>query len=248
VRAAFRLKTFLIASLSVLTLAVPIWPQSAGSGQAGSGLPDAPAAAQGYVPRQSLPGYTPATETENLHNYLWEAFGPYPLVITAFITGYHQARHNPPDWREGAAGYGERYASDFSVSAINVSTRYTLAEAMDEDVYYYRCDCSGLWPRLRHAVVSVVVARNRITGRQAFALPGLIAPYAGPLIATSTWYPSRYSPKDGFRMGNYGLVDYAIGNIGLEFLPSLTRNKGTGLVKRLHLDNRHAAANALTNP
>src|SRR5262249_43774246 len=155
------------------------------------------------------------------HSYLYEAFGPYPLMVNAVVAAYHQASRNPPDWREGMAGYGQRFASDFTIGAINLSTRYALAEAMDEDVYYYRCACKGVWPRMRHALISVVIARNRITGNPAFSLPGVVAPYAGPMVATRTWLPQRYSLKDGFRMGNYGLLDYAIGNIGLEFLPSL---------------------------
>jgi hypothetical protein len=186
--------------------------------------------------------YTPAAESAALHSYLYEAFGPYPLIVTAFVAGYHQARHNPPDWREGFAGYSERYASDFGTSAINISTRYALAEATDEDVYYYRCICTGAWPRLRHAVASVVIAHNRITGRPVFALPGVVAPYAGPLVATAVWFPRRYGAKDAFRMGNYGLLDYTLGNIGLEFLPRLVPGKGKSFLIRLHLENRHLGA------
>lgn len=195
--------------------------------------------AKTLVPVQSASGYSPAAESAALHDYFHEAFGPYPLIVSAVVAGYHQARHNPPDWREGLAGYGERYASDFTTSVINVSTRYALAEATDEDVYYYRCTCVGVWPRLRHAVTSVVIARNRITGRQVFALPAVVAPYSGPLVATAVWFPRRYGPKDAFRMGNYGLLDYTLGNIGLEFMPSLMHGRSKSLMKRLHLENRH---------
>jgi len=241
----------------------PLAAQAPGPAQPSASLPDAPAPANDPAPPRdpapphdpaTLPAgnderpkgptpYTPTAETAELHNYLYEAFGPYPLVISTLVAGYHQARRNPPDWREGMAGYEERFASDFGISVINISTRYTLAEALDEDVYYYRCGCTGAWPRLRHALASVVVARNRITGRPAFALPGVVAPYAGPLVAVRTWYPDRYELKDGFRMGNYGLLDYAIGNIGLEFLPSLTHGAGKSIVRRFHLENRHATAN-----
>ena len=156
--------------------------------QTESNLPDAPAPAAIFAPVGKPVDYTPRGESTELHNYLYEGFGPYPLIMSAVVAGYHQARHNPPDWREGWVGFSERYASDFGTSAINVSARYALAEAMDEDVYYYRCACTGVWPRLRHAMASVVVARNRITGRPAFALPGVVAPYAGPLVVVRTWY------------------------------------------------------------
>ena len=240
------LRALLVLVVGVLTFASSAASQAPEGQQTESNLPDAPAPAAIFAPVAKPIGYTPEAERTELHNYLYEAFGPYPLLVSAVVAGYHQARHNPPDWREGMAGYGERYASDFTIGAINVSTRYALAEAMDEDVYYYRCACTGVWPRLRHAIASVVIARNRITGRPAFALPGVAAPYAGPLVAVRSWYPDRYGFKDGFRMGNYGLMDYTIGNIGLEFLPSLTHTKAKSFVRRFHLENRHAAENAKT--
>jgi hypothetical protein len=254
VRCGFEARALLIAAAGALALAFAAQAaaQDANAAQSPRGLPDAPAPAkraasptpqESYVRPQGPTPYTPLAESEELHNYLYEAFGPYPLMVSAFVAGYHQARRNPPDWREGFPGYSERFGSDFGISAINISTRYALAEAMDEDVYYYRCACAGVWPRLKHAVASVVVAGNRITGRPMFALPGVVAPYAGPLVAVRTWYPDRYGLKDGFRMGNYGLLDYAIGNIGLEFLPSLTHDKAKSFVRRFHLENRHAAEN-----
>jgi hypothetical protein len=56
-------------------------------------------------------------------------------------------------------------------------------------------------------------------------------------------YTARYSPKDGFRLGNYGILNYTIGNIGLDFLPSLTHKREKSMVRRLHLENRHPVAN-----
>ncbi len=232
-----------IVAVGAAVFAPPVVAQPLEASQTESNLPDAPAPAAIFAPVGKPVDYTPRGESTELHNYLYEGFGPYPLIMSAVVAGYHQARHNPPDWREGWVGFSERYASDFGTSAINVSARYALAEAMDEDVYYYRCACTGVWPRLRHAMASVVVARNRITGRPAFALPGVVAPYAGPLVVVRTWYPGRYGLKDAFRMGNFGLLDYTIGNIGLEFLPSLAHTRAKSFVRRFHLENRHAAEN-----
>lgn len=239
-------RALLVAVIGTVAVAPGAKPQSPSASP--SDLPDAPIPAQTSAPARSVSGYSPRAESAALHKYFYQAFGPYPLIISAVVAGYHQARHNPPDWREGLPGYGERYASDFGTSAINVSTRYALAEATDEDVYYYRCTCTGAWPRLRHSVASVVVAHNRITGRQVFALPAVVAPYAGPLVATALWFPRRYGAKDAFRMGNYGLLDYTLSNISLEFLPSLMRGKGKSVMRRLHLENRIWGATARSMP
>jgi hypothetical protein len=176
-----------------------------------------------------------------LRNYLFDAFGPYPLTVSAFVAGYHQARRNPPDWREGFTGYAERYGSDFGTSAAGVTARYLSAQALDEDTLYYRCACKGFWPRLQHAMVSTVIARRGDDGHKVFSAPMLIQPFAGSFTAVYGWYPARYGAKDAFRMGNYGLLESAIGSIGLEFLPGLLRPGSSSWVTRLHLDNRHAA-------
>jgi len=146
-------------------------------------------------------------------------------------------------------GYGQRYASDFSINALNVSARYTFAEAADQNVFYHRCACIGVWPRLEHAVSSVVVGRNEITGRHVLAVPNILAPYAGPMTAVELWYPSRYGPKDAFRMGNFGLLSYTAGNISLEFLPGLLDNgKAARLIARLHLQNHRGVGDPQSAP
>jgi hypothetical protein len=40
------------------------------------------------------------------------------------------------------------------------------------------------------------------------------------MAAVYGWYPRRYDARDPFRMGNYSLLGYLGGNIGLEFLYS----------------------------
>jgi hypothetical protein len=193
------------------------------------------------VPEKPAYAYVPPTETMKLHNYLFDAYGPFPMTVSAFVAGYHQARHNPPEWREGFPGYSERYGSDFGANAAGVTARYLTAQALHQDTLYYRCACNGFWPRLQYAVVSTLVAHREDDGHKVFSVPALVAPYAGSFTAVEGWYPRRYNAKDAFRMGNYGLMDAAIGNIGLEFLPRLLHPGVGSWITRLHLDNRRAA-------
>jgi len=176
-----------------------------------------------------------------LRNYLFDAYGPYPLTMTSFIAGYHQGRRNPPDWHEGFSGYWTRYGSDFGTSVAGQTAEYLAAESLREDTLYYRCACKGVWPRLRHAIVSTLIARREDDGHEIFSVPALVQPYAGSFTAVYGWFPSRYGAKDAFRMGNYGLIDATLGNIGLEFLPSLLNPGDKSRITRWHLDNRRAA-------
>lgn len=209
---------------------------------------DPGAAVHPIVPEQPAWRYTPPTETMKMDNYLFDAYGPYPLTWELFVAGYDQWRRDPPDWREGVPGYAQRYGSDLAISATGVTARYLTAEALHEDTLYYRCACKKFLPRLSHAIVSTLIARRGSDGRKVFSIPALIDPYAGAFTAVYGWYPSRYGAKDAFRMGNYGLLDDAAGNVSLEFLPSLFPPKAGSWISRLHLDNRHAAREGESAP
>ena len=181
--------------------------------------------------------YTRPPEKTKLQNYFFEAYGPYPIVVSAFGAGISQLENAPPEWKHGAEGYGRRFGSDFGIAAVSTTTRYALAEAFREDTLYYRCACKGFFPRLTHAVLSTFISRRGEDGHRVFSFPALVAPYAGAMTAVYGWYPSRFDSRDGFRIGNYALLGYVGANVGLEFIYSGNRS----LLSRMHLTNAHAA-------
>jgi hypothetical protein len=188
--------------------------------------------------------YARPTEKTKLRNYFFDAFGPYPIVGSALAAGVNQEDNSPPEWRQGMEGYGKRIGSDFGIAAVATTTRYGLAEAFREDTLYYRCQCTGAFPRLGHAVISTFTSRRGEDGHRVFSFPALVAPYAGTMTAVYGWYPGRYDAMDGFRMGNYSLLVYVAGNIALEFLYSGPHS----WISRMHLNNTHGAPNSGSNP
>ncbi len=181
--------------------------------------------------------YIRPTERTRLRNYFFDAFGPYPIVGAAIVGGINQADNTPPEWNQGAAGYSQRFASDFGIAAVTTTSRYALARAFREDTLYYRCECKGVFPRLSHAMISTFTGRRGEDGHRGFSVSALVAPYAGTMTAVYEWYPGRYNAKDGFRMGNYSLLGYVAGNVALEFLYSGPHS----LFTRMHLNNGHGA-------
>jgi hypothetical protein len=181
--------------------------------------------------------YIRPTEGTRLRNYFFDTFGPYPIVGAALAAGINQADNTPPEWKQGANGYGKRFGSDFGIAAVTTTTRYGLARAFGEDTLYYRCECKGALPRLSHAVISTFTGRRGHDGHRVFSFSALIAPYAGTTTAVYAWYPGRYGAKDAFRMGNYSLLGYIGGNVALEFLYSGPHS----LLSRMHLNNPHGA-------
>jgi len=102
----------------------------------------------------------------------------------------------------------------------------------------------GVFPRLKHAVVSTFTARRGVDGHRVFSFPDLVAPYAGTMTAVYAWYPGRYGYKDAFRMGNYSLLGYVGANISLEFLYSGPHS----LLTRMHLNDTHGAPDPGSKP
>jgi len=188
--------------------------------------------------------YIRPPETTKLHNYLFDAFGPYPIVGAAIAGGINQVQNTPPEWKQGAGGYSKRLGSDFGIAAVTTTTRYALSEAFHQDTLYYRCECKGVFRRLTHAVISTFTARRGDDGHRVFSFPDLVAPYAGTMTAVYGWYPSRYDYKDGFRMGNYSLLGYVGANIALEFIYSGPHS----WISRMHLNNGHGAPDPGSSP
>jgi hypothetical protein len=181
--------------------------------------------------------YVRPTQRTQVNNYVFDAFGPYPIAGAALAAGINQFSNAPPEWKQGLEGYSKRFGSNFGIVAVGTTTRYALAEALKEDTLYYRCECTGVFPWVRHAIVSTLTARRGDDGHRVFSLPALVAPYAGTMMAVYAWYPSRFGANDAFRMGNYSLLAYMGANISLEFFYSGPHS----LLTRMHLNNMHGA-------
>jgi len=186
------------------------------------------------------PEYMPPTRATKSNNYLQEAFGLYPLGTSAVTAGWEQINNSPPEWRGGIGGYSRRFGSAFGMSAVSITTRYALSAPLHQDTMYYRCSCTGVVARARHALFSAFTARSGDDGHTVFSIPELAAPYAGSFAAVYGWYPDRYGAKDAFRIGNYSLLMYMGGNLSLEFMP-MGRHS---LLARLHFNNAHGATDA----
>jgi hypothetical protein len=229
-----RLLLLFVASGLFAISQTSVWGQSS----SGSGTPSQ---SQTQTPAQTAPPsssssssvqpgqtYQRPTEGQRLKNYAFDTFGPYAIFGTVVISGIQQAETPngpipgrsgiPPDWGQGWDAYGQRVGSNFGIHLITQTTRYGLARAFREDTIYYRCECSGVLPRLKHALISTVTARRGEDGHRTFSFSQIVAPYAGTEIAVLAWYPGRYDAMDGFRMGNYNLLIQGGLNVALEFI------------------------------
>ena len=166
-----RAMLMLSAAALMATVAVPARSQALHNSEDSSGI--VPSTTSSHLDLT----YVRPTQRTMFANYGFDAFGPYPIVGAGFAAGINQLSNAPPEWKQGAMGYGKRFGSDFGIAAIGTTARYGLSEAFREDAMYYRCECRGFFPRLRHAAISTLTARRGADGHLVFSFPALEGGY-----------------------------------------------------------------------
>lgn len=161
--------------------------------------------------------YVFPTAQERFKRYVTSTVGPFPLVRTAASAGIDQWRDSPEEWGQGAKGYGKRFANHLGKNAIRQTVTYGLDSAMDLDTGFKRSKREGFFPRMKDALIQNITSRTK-SGDRVISVPRLAGVYTGSIVASETWYPERYSYKDGLRSGTRTLL-YGFGiNLVREFV------------------------------
>jgi len=169
------------------------------------------------TPQKTTSAYVFPTGRQRFNRYVWETFGPLTLLGAGVAAGFDQGQNNPPEWKQGGSGYGKRFASRMGHYAIEQTTSYALSEAFRLDTGFERSQRQGFSARLGDALIQNVTSRTR-TGKRIISAPRLAGAYVGGLVPALTWYPSRFSYKDGLREGTYSLAGGFVINAMREFI------------------------------
>jgi hypothetical protein len=135
----------------------------------------------------SPPSYTPMTEKERLRQYMKDVVSPVSFLTSAASAGIGQWRESPREWREGARGYGLRYASSFGEHIVKESLVLGLASAMKEDDRFVPSLRSGIGARTKYAVAEAFLAR-RSDGSKRLSF-SKIGACAGAVLLSRLWQP-----------------------------------------------------------
>jgi len=151
---------------------------------------------------------------------------PGAYLKRMFAAGIDQARGAPSQWQGGFGGYGERFASREG-QFISANTLAFLGNAaLGYEPRYDQCQCSGLWPRARHAILRNFVTYNH-SEQELRPQFGLYAgSFAGGLISTA-WKPR---PRNAFAEGGRAMLGQAaygtLLNLFIEFAGDINRKIG----------------------
>ena len=150
-------------------------------------------------------------------NYFKSLFGPTALAKTVVSAGISTARNSPEEWGGQWEGFGRRVASSFGKKAIKQTTIYALDESFKLDSKFYRSQNRSFGAKVKNALVSPFTARDE-NGRRVFGFPRIVGTYTASIVAAETWYPKRYSYKNGLRSGTISLGLNAAFNLFKEFI------------------------------
>ena len=142
---------------------------------------------------------------ERFNRYIKSTIGPFRLVQTGASAGIAQWRDSPDEWGQGMKGYGKRYASGLGQNAIHQTVTYGLDEALNLDTGFEKSKREGFFPRFKDALLQNVTSRTR-NGDRVVSVPRFAGVYTGSIVARETWFPDRYSYKDGLRNGTTTLL------------------------------------------
>jgi hypothetical protein len=164
--------------------------------------------------------YVPMTQKERLDYFKQHLFSAESVVRSAAGSAINQLDDTPHEWRQGAAGYGRRFASSYGEHIIQSTTMYGISAALHEDNRYYRSGLNGFGPRLKYAIKSSFMARHD-NGTQHFSFSRILSYGAAATISREWQPPSTNGWENG--VDNFAVsIGVETGfNVAREFLPSI---------------------------
>jgi hypothetical protein len=146
-----------------------------------------------------------AGKHELFHKYVENTLGPEGMFGAALDAGFAHWRNKPPEWERGSVGFGKRWASAYAQSAIGDTTKYAVSRWLHQDPSYQRCQCTGVAPRLAHAMLSPFKARNR-DGDWVWSPAVGASVVTAYVVPAATWYPSDHGARDGLERAGSALI------------------------------------------
>ena len=170
-------------------------------------------------PGKNPPPLTVGKKFELAVQYL----NPYTLVFVAATAGVNQARNHPPDFGQGAEGYGKRYGAALADGLTDgLFSTGVYPSLLHQDPRYYSLGDGGFSRRTWYAASRILVTRQD-SGRKAFNASEILGAFTSAGIGV-TYYPkSERDFSDVAERAGIQLAFDAGFNVLKEFYPEIER-------------------------
>ena len=164
--------------------------------------------------------YRAMTPRERFHYYLSHMFSPESALRAAGGAGFGQLIERPPEWGEGAAGFGQRFASSFGENMVESTVMFGSSTLFHEDNRYFLSGDRRFSARLKYAIASTFRARHD-DGSLHFSF-SQVTSYAATALISRTWQPpSTRGPVNATEAFAVLIGAEAGFNVAREFLPKI---------------------------
>ena len=164
----------------------------------------------------------PLNPTEKAAERVKRMVNPVTMVYSVAGAGIGLWRDEPPEWGQGAAGLGRRFAASQGWKITQNSLALGFDTALGLDPRFHPSRETRIWPRLRSAVLQTVVAYTDSGGR-SFNYSQVGSSYGASFVANS-WFPaSSNTAGDALQRGTIGLGLNTASNVMKEFWPDIRR-------------------------
>jgi hypothetical protein len=199
-----------IAVMLLLTVVPGIWGQEGGILADVAGL---------LAPAER----TPLTSRQRFHDYAMSVIGPVPTFSAAAGAGVSQGIDSPPEWGQGARGYGRRFGNNLAYNAVRNTLTLGVSVALHEDNRYFASQQRTAGRRLLHALASPAIA-HRDSGRATVSVSNLLG-IAGASTLSRTWAPGSWQGGNNIgRSIGFTFAGMAGLNVAREFVPDIVRH------------------------
>jgi hypothetical protein len=177
---------------------------------------------------------TSAKTDEHPDKTYWKhAVGPTSVGRAAMGAGTNQLNNTPAEWGQGSQAFGKRFASSFGRHLVKKGIQYPVSKLFHEELSYHRSNKTGFGPRLKYALVGVVITHKTTDGKATVAKGELTGAFGSGLISRA-WQPaSTRTIAAGFSAGGLTLAADAAGNVIREFWPEIRHPRSHGKEGRL---------------
>jgi hypothetical protein len=148
-------------------------------------------------------------------------FGKAALIRSGASTAWGYAWNRPHEWGRGVPGLGKRFASSVGTRMVSSTVSMGVAAWRHEDLSYTPSDETGFKPRLRHALLSTVIAKKKTTGQPTVASGRISGALAGGFVSR-LWQPARlHTFSSGLTTSGISLGMEAGFHVAREFWPEI---------------------------
>ena len=164
----------------------------------------------------------PLTTGEKSRFYVNAVVGPGSIFGSMVSSGYSQAVDSVPEWGQGMAGYGKRFASSLGQKAVTHTVHFGLKVMLHEDPRYHYSHSTEFWPRVLHAVGETFVAHKDTGGTRPNY--SYFTGVATGVYVSRQWRPEHYrTAKEYVQSGAVSIGGHIAKNIFRELWPDIRR-------------------------